>query len=59
VVRELLERPVVERGELVVRGMVLMIRRIIRSLQRWRRFAAWVVVRDPWDTRAWLARSWG
>ena len=58
VVGELLERHVMERRELVVRGMVLMIRRFVRSLQR-QRFSGWVAQRNAWDTRAWLARSWG
>ena len=56
-----LERPVVERHELVRRRLVLMVRRIVLSLaEQWQhRVAMWVAARDRWNTGTWLARSWG
>jgi hypothetical protein len=60
VVGSILERPVVERHELVRRRLVLMVRLIVLSLARWQRsVASWVTARDRWDTGTWLARSWG
>ena len=61
VVGSFLERPVVERHQLVRRRMVLMVRRIVLSLaEQWQRsIAFWVTSRDRWDTGTLLARSWG
>jgi hypothetical protein len=60
-VGSLVERPVVERDQLVRRRLVLMVRLIVLSLvARWQRsVASWVTARDRWDTGTWLARSWG